>query len=67
MKKGPAHKYAKASGKYPYIATMTDESAIRKKSRLENGCNMFGGKIPMSRAMFLVKKVMYLHIWVITS
>ncbi|MFA9377307.1 MAG: phosphoadenosine phosphosulfate reductase family protein [Lachnotalea sp.] len=56
MKKGPAHKYAKESGKYPYIATMTDESALRKKSWIDNGCNMFGGKIPMSRPMSFWKE-----------
>ena len=51
MKKDPAHKYGKQSGKYPIIATMTIESVQRKSNWIMNGCNAFDSKNPSSQPM----------------
>ncbi len=34
-----------------FIGTMADESAMRKKSWVDNGCNVFNNKKPMSRPL----------------
>jgi len=49
MKKYPAHKYEKESGKVPIIATMACESRLRKKEWLINGCNAFNKDNPTSQ------------------
>lgn len=51
MKKKPFEEYFKNNGKYPYIGTMTIESALRKKTWLEDGCNAFDNKKPASKPM----------------
>lgn len=48
MKKKPAHDYHKKTGKVPFIATMAEESRIRKQQYLKQGCNGFNNKIPTS-------------------
>lgn len=49
MKKNPAKKYGKESGKVPIIATMASESRLRKKEYLNNGCNAFKKGNPSSQ------------------
>ena len=51
MKKNPAKKYGKETGKKPIIATMASESRLRKKEWLTNGCNAFDKKHPSSQPM----------------
>lgn len=51
MKKAPAKTYEKQSGKKPIIATMTEESLLRKIAWLKSGCNAFEGKRPISAPM----------------
>ena len=51
MKKNPAKKYEKETGKTPIIATMAEESAQRKSNWLMYGCNAFNSKRPSSRPM----------------
>lgn len=51
MKKKPAHHYAEATGRMPIIATMADESMIRRNAWLKNGCNAFDAKFPKSQPM----------------
>ena len=51
MKKRPAKKYAKETGLKPYIATMADESQLRKSNWLKNGCNAFKKNDPSSQPM----------------
>ena len=51
MKKSPLHIYQRATHRHPIMATMTDESRIRKQSWLKNGCNAFNGKDPKSQPM----------------
>lgn len=51
MKKHPARKYGKESGKFPIIATMACESRLRKKEWLNNGCNAFNKDNPSSQPM----------------
>ena len=41
MKKRPMHAYGKQSGRVPMMATMAEESRIRKQSWLRNGCNAY--------------------------
>lgn len=51
MKKEPMNQYAKANGKYPIMATMTQESKLRETKWLKNGCNAFVSKRPDSTPM----------------
>lgn len=51
MKVEPAKKYQKQTGKYPILATMTDESLNRKKKWLKEGCNAFDSKECTSQPM----------------
>mgnify|MGYP004464843729 CR=1 FL=1 len=51
MKKKPAKKYEKETGRRPIIATMTNESTLRKQAWLKNGCNAFDGERPISQPM----------------
>lgn len=51
IKKDPLNAYKKRTGRYPIIATMAEESRVRKQAWLRTGCNAFEGKIqskPMS-------------------
>lgn len=51
MKKSPAHKYHKDTGRVPIIGTMAQESRLRTKQYLKQGCNGFNNKIPTSTPM----------------
>ena len=51
MKKSPAKKYEKKSGRKPFIATMTCESFIRQMAWMKQGCNIFSDKRPISKPM----------------
>lgn len=51
MKKKPAKKYEKETGKKPIIATMAEESTLRAQAWLKNGCNAFDGKRHISQPM----------------
>ena len=49
MKKAPAKKYIKATGRKPILGTMAAESSLRYSRWLQNGCNAFDGKNPSSQ------------------
>lgn len=51
MKKRPAHKFDKQSRLVPFIATMAEESNLRRKDWLQHGCNVFSAKNPKSQPM----------------
>ena len=51
MKKEPAHRYAKETGRKPITAQMADESRLRLQKWLQNGCNYYDGKNPVSNPM----------------
>lgn len=51
MKKRPAKKYEKETGRKPILATMAEESVLRKNVWLQNGCNSFDGVRPKSQPM----------------
>lgn len=51
MKKNPAHKYAKETGRHPMTAQMASESRLRTQAWLKNGCNGFDMKTPISNPM----------------
>ena len=51
MKKSPAHKYSRQTGKKPITAQMASESRLRTQKWLQNGCNAFDAKEPVSNPM----------------
>lgn len=51
MKKRPAHKYEKETGRMPILATMASESILRKQKWKKNGCNAFQSNRPSSAPM----------------
>lgn len=48
MKKNPAKKYEKESGRHPYIGTLVEESKARETEYLKYGCNAFDKSRPTS-------------------
>ena len=51
MKKAPLHTFQKKSGLHPILATMADESRVRRQAWLRTGCNAFEGNNPKSQPM----------------
>lgn len=51
MKKKPAKKYEKETGRMPIVATMAEESNLRLQKWIKHGCNAFDLKRPMSAPM----------------
>ena len=51
MKKQPAHKYHKDTGRVPITAQMACESKQREAQWIQNGCNLFNAKSPISNPM----------------
>ena len=51
MKKKPAKKYTKQSGRKPMLGLMAGESKARKDAWLKTGCNAFDLKEPQSQPM----------------
>ena len=51
MKKEPAHRYGRETGRKPILATMTEESNLRLQKWLHEGCNAFESKHPHSKPM----------------
>ena len=51
MKKKPAKKYGKQTGRKPYIATLATESRLRQQKWMKFGCNAFEQKNPTSQPM----------------
>lgn len=51
MKKEPAHRYDKETGRHPITAQMASESRLRTQKWINNGCNGFDLKNPISNPM----------------
>lgn len=51
MKKNPAKKYTKQTGRKPIIGTMASESRLRYRKWLQNGCNAFEKDNPSSQPL----------------
>ena len=51
MKKDPAKRYTKETGRLPITAQMATESRLRTQVWLKNGCNAFDAKRKMSNPM----------------
>ena len=51
MKKEPAHRYSKETGRVPITAQMASESRLRTQKWLQHSCNAFDTKCPMSNPM----------------
>lgn len=61
MKKAPAKKYSKETGRMPILGTMADESSVRYSQWLKHGCNAFEGKSPSSQPLSFWTKQDILH------
>ena len=51
MKKSPAYSYEKATGRVKITGELAEESRLRKKEWLRNGCNAFDVKSPTSKPL----------------
>lgn len=51
MKKAPAKKYEKDTGKHPILAQMAEESRKRTTGWMKTGCNAFNAKRPQSNPL----------------
>ena len=51
MKKQPAHKYERETGRHPIIGTLAEESINRRNIWLKEGCNAFNTNEPISRPL----------------
>lgn len=51
MKKSPAKRYEKETGRIPIVATMAYESQLRRSKWVKSGCNAFDLKRPMSQPL----------------
>lgn len=51
MKKRPAKKYAKETGRKPFIGTLASESRLRYQKWLQHGCNAFEKGNPSSQPL----------------
>ena len=51
MKKSPAHKYHKETGRNPITAQMAEESRLRLQQWMIHGCNAFDAKYPVSNPL----------------
>ena len=51
MKKEPAHRYSKVTGRKGILATLAIESRLRTQKWLQNGCNGFNNHYPVSNPM----------------
>lgn len=51
MKKKPAKKYAKETGRKPIIGTLACESRLRKQKWIQRGCNAYEGNSPSSQPL----------------
>ena len=64
MKKQPSHKYAKETGRKSITAQMACESRLRFQQWLNNGCNGFDMKEPISNPMsFWTEQDVLLYIY----
>ena len=51
LKKNPANRFVRESGRYPIIGTMACESQARRLEWFRHGCNAFDNKEPVSRPL----------------
>lgn len=51
MKKNPANRFTKKSGRVPIIGTLASESQQRRVEWMRHGCNAFDNQKPMSRPL----------------
>ncbi len=64
MKKDPIHRYEKETGRVGITAQMASESRLRTQKWLENGCNAFDIKHPISNPMsFWTEQDVLLYIY----
>lgn len=51
MKKKPVKQYEKSTQRKPFIGTLADESTLRRQAWMQNGCNSFESKRPVSQPL----------------
>ena len=56
MKKEPAKRYEKETGRVPFIGILAEESSLRQQSYLKTGCNAFNSKRPNSTPLAFWKE-----------
>ncbi len=56
MKKNPAKKYEKRTGRKPILGVMAGDSILRKQSYLKTGCNAFAATRQVSRPIMFWKE-----------
>lgn len=61
MKKSPAARYEKISGRKPILGTMAEESANRENAWRKHGCNAFGASKPKSTPIAFWRKQDIFH------
>lgn len=62
IKKAPMNAYARKNGLHPIIATMTEESRVRKQAWMRTGCNSFEGKIQSKPMSFWTEQDVFQYI-----
>ena len=55
-KKNPSHIYQHSTGRKAIVATMAEESLLRRQAWLTTGCNAFNARTPISKPMSIWKE-----------
>ena len=61
MKKKPAKKFEKETGRKAILGTLAEESALRQQAWLKNGCSAFNSQRPVSQPLSFWMKQDILH------
>lgn len=51
MKKSPLHTYQRQTKRYPFVGTLAEESLLREQKWIQNGCNAYDLKSPISQPL----------------
>ena len=62
IKKDPLNAYKRRTHRYPIMATMAEESRVRKQAWLRTGCNAFEGKIQSKPMSFWTEQDVFQYI-----
>ena len=62
IKKDPLNAYKRRTHRYPIMATMAEESRVRKQAWIRTGCNAFEGKIQSKPMSFWTEQDVFQYI-----
>lgn len=51
MKKYPAKKYERSTGRKPFVGSMAEESQLRQQTWMQSGCNIYDNRRPVSKPL----------------